>query len=97
MSCYRCNMKRIKTNEDIGNVIHNHLNNYDDYHICKPCSLIIFRMCSAYCDGKNTTAEQLAFNGPLKFNITYKSSTFCSDKDNEFLKLFHKCEKCKSK
>jgi hypothetical protein len=88
-------MKRIKTNEDIGNVIHNHLNNYDDYHICKPCSLIIFRICSAYCDGKYITEEKLTFNGPTKFNKTYNSSTFYSDKDNEILKLFHKCNKCK--
>ena len=74
MSCYRCNMKRIKKNDDFGNFIHNHLNNYDDYHICKPCPSIIFRLCSAYCDGKYITAERFAFNGPIKFNKTYKSS-----------------------
>jgi hypothetical protein len=89
-------MKRIKKNEDFGNVIHDHLINYDDYHICKPCSQIIFRLCSAYCDGKYITAEKLTFNGPTKFNKSYNSSTFYSDKDNEILKLFHKCNKCKN-
>jgi hypothetical protein len=95
MSCYRCNMKRVRNNSDIGNVIHNHFLNYDEYYICKPCSLIIFRLCSEYCKGNNITAEQLNHNGLTKFNKTYNSSTFYSNKDKDIIKLFHKCNKCK--
>lgn len=94
MKCFRCNMKRVKHCGDPFNIIHRHITNYDDYHICNPCNMVICQISGKFCEGKYVTTENLIHNGLTKYNKKYNSYTFYSQKDNDIIQLLKPCVKC---